>query len=158
MKIDMVTFDEMSQMGIVLLVTDSDKRALPIWVGLFEAQAILLKIQGSVFPRPLTHDLLKNCIENLGGKVESVVVTELTKNTFFAHMNIQKDGKPVCIDCRPSDAIALAVRTNVPIYVEDKVFEESSVDKDEFIKEQKEKLYTTYLESLDDEDLDRLKH
>ena len=158
LKIDTVTFDELSQMGIVLLVADDDKRALPIWIGLFEAQAILFKLQNSYFPRPLTHDLLKNCIEKLDGKIDCIVISDISKNTFIAELHISSKGKEIVIDSRPSDAIALAVRVEIPIYVNENVFEKGSVDKEKFIKEQKERIYKTYLESLDDEDVGKLKH
>lgn len=158
LKVDTVTFDELSQMGIVLLVTEDNKRALPIWIGLFEAQSILFKLQGSFFPRPLTHDLLKNCIEQLGGKVEYILINDLNKNTFFAEIHIKREEKEIIVDSRPSDAIAIAVRAEAPIYVSEKIFEESSVEKEDFLREQKEKIYKTYLESLDDDEIGKLKH
>jgi len=158
MKVDTVIFGDLSQMGIVLLVTEDNERAIPIWVGLFEAQAIMFKLQGSVFPRPLTHDLLKNCIEKLSGKVEYILINDINKNTFYAEIHIIANNKKIVIDSRPSDAIALAVRTNSQIYVDEKVFEASSVDKEEFLKEQREKIYKAYLESLEDDNTGKLKH
>ena len=155
-KVETVTFDESSQMGIVLL--DVDKRTLPIWIGLFEAQAILLKLQGTSFPRPLTHDLLKNCIETLGGKMEYILINDIIKGTFYAQIHILLDSKKIAIDSRPSDAIALAVRVNMPVYVDEHVFESTNVDRDDFLKQQKEKLYRAYLESLGDDEIGKLKH
>jgi uncharacterized protein len=155
-KVETVTFDEASQMGIVLLTIND--RTLPIWVGLFEAQAVLLKLQNSSFPRPLTHDLLKNCIEKLDGRVEYVYINDIVKGTFYAQIHISRAPGKIIIDSRPSDAIALAVRVNVPIYIDEKVFETSSVDKREFLEQQKEKLYRSYLESLGDDEIGKLKH
>ena len=155
-KVETVTFDEASQMGIILL--NVDDRTLPIWVGLFEAQAILLKLQNSSFPRPLTHDLLRNCIEKLGGKVEYVFINDIIKGTFYAQIHISLKGERIIMDSRPSDAIALAVRVNVPIYIDEKVFESGSVDREEFLEQQKEKLYRAYLESLGDDEIGKLKH
>lgn len=157
-KIETVSFDETAQMGIVLIVEEKGERAVPIWIGIFETQAIMLKLKGTQFPRPLTHDLLKNCIDRLGGSVEYVLVNDISQNTFYAQIHIIKNGKKDIIDSRPSDAIALAVRVNAPVYVNEKVLELSGVSKKDFSKQQKEKLYRSYLESLDDEDMGKLKH
>ena len=157
-KIETVSFDETAQMGIVLLVEENGERAVPIWVGIFETQAIMIKMKETHFPRPLTHDLLKSCMEKLGGKVEYVLINDIMDNTFYAQIHIAKDDKKDIIDSRPSDAIALAVRVNAPIYVNEKVFELSGVNKENFLKEQKEKLYLSYLESLEDDDMGKLKH
>jgi len=101
---------------------------------------------------------LKSCMEKLGGKVEYVLINDILDNTFYAQIHIVKDDRKDILDSRPSDAIALAVRVNVPIYVNEKVFEFSGVNKENFLKDQKEKLYLSYLESLEDDDMGKLKH
>ena len=96
---------------------------LPIWVGVFEANAIAMQIENVAPPRPMTHDLLRNVISDLKGRVERVIVTELRENTFYAVIMLQVDGDAVAIDARPSDAIALALRTSAPIFVDEQVLE-----------------------------------
>jgi len=157
-KVDSVTFDEVSQMGIVIISDPKSNRVLPVWVGIFEAQAILFKLQNSYFPRPLTHDLLKICIEQLNGKVEYVLINKIEHNTYYAQLHISQNDEKIVVDARPSDAIALAVRVDVPVYVDEKIMETNGVDREEFLREQKEKLYRSFLESLDDEDMGKLKH
>lgn len=157
-RIESVNFDYATQMGVVVLSDETSQRIVPIWVGLFEAQAILFKLKGSSFARPLTHDLLKNCIETLNGKVEFVYINEISQNTFFAEIHISQNGEKITIDSRPSDAIALALRSNVPVYVSEKVFEISSVDKEEFLRQQKENQFRYYLETLDNDDFGKFKH
>ena len=155
-KVDNVTFDDSSQMGIILL--SAQNRVLPIWIGIFEAQSILLRIQETSFPRPLTHDLLKNSIEQMGGSLEYVFLNEILNGTYYAQIHLQKDGQKMTLDCRPSDAIALAIRSGIPIYVDEKIFESCSVDKEDFLKQQKDRLYKAYLESLGDDEIGKLKH
>jgi len=155
-KVDTITFDESSHMGIIVLAVKD--MAVPIWVGLFEAQSILLKLQGTPFPRPLTHDLLRNSIQKLSGKLEYVYINDIKDGTFYAQIHLKQDGKKKVIDSRPSDAIALAVRADIPIYVDEKVYRTSRVDKKELMKEQKEKMYKAYLESLGDDEIGKLKH
>lgn len=161
-KLADLLFDEITQMGIILLEEEAavgeHKRVLPIWVGMFEAQAILFKLQNLFFPRPLTHDLLKNVIESLSGKIEYVVITKIQDNTYYAEIHIIKNNTKVIIDSRPSDAIALAVRVDVPIYVAEDVILNAGVEKEEFIKEQKEKLLKQLLELADIDEEDKLKH
>ncbi len=162
-KIADLMFDEVSQMGIVLLEEETQqiqnvkKKVLPIWIGMFEAQAILFKLQNLFFPRPLTHDLLKNIIETLKFSVEYVIITKIENNTFFAEIHIKKDKEKFVIDSRPSDALALAVRVDADIYVNEEVILQAGVDKEEFIKEQKDKLLKQLLEFIDEED-NKLKH
>lgn len=157
-KVEAVTFDEISQMGIVLLSEKEGKRVLPVWVGIFEAQAILFRLQNSYFPRPLTHDLFKITIEQLGGKVDFIYLNKIEQNTYYAQIHITQEKKELVIDSRPSDAIAVALRVEVPIYIDEKVMDLNAVNKDDFMKNQKEKSYKTYLESLEEEDLGKLKH
>lgn len=156
-----VLFDELTQMGIILLeeITEAEnRRVLPIWIGMFEAQAIMFKLQNLFFPRPLTHDLLKNCIEQLSGKIEQVVITKIKENTYYAEIHILQNDKKVIIDSRPSDAVALAVRCDVPIYVEEEVMQVAGVDKEQFIKEQKDKILKQVLELIDTDEEKKLKH
>jgi bifunctional DNase/RNase len=104
-----------------------EERLLPIWIGPFEAEAIALRLQGTQVPRPLTHDLLKAVIEGLGASVSHVVINDLSDSTFYASIVMQVDGQEVEIDARPSDAIALAVRTQAPIYAAESVMETAAI-------------------------------
>ncbi|MDI6786530.1 MAG: bifunctional nuclease family protein [bacterium] len=129
---------------IVILSDKENKRVLPIWVGFFEAQAILFALENVPVPRPLTHDLMSNIINILGGKVTHIVINALKNNTYFARINISKDDKSLEIDSRPSDAIALALREKATIFVPDPVLNMASmpkqpIDEDE-LKKFKEKL------------------
>lgn len=117
-----VGFDHFSNSPVVILQDKEKKRAMPIWVGVFEAQAIALELQGVPPPRPLTHDLLKNILEQIGVQFEKVVVSELKGNTYYAQIYLAAGGKPLAIDSRPSDAIALALRFHRPIFVAKELF------------------------------------
>ena len=106
----------------VVVLEDVEKtRLVPIWIGVNEGNAIALEMQGEKFPRPLTHDLLVNLIKEMGGKTEKIVVNDLKENSYYALITIQHNGKTVEIDARPSDALALAVRVQCPIYIDEKV-------------------------------------
>jgi len=131
--IDSIRVSLMSQHRIVVLKEESGARFLPIWIGPFEADAITLQLQGIDTPRPLTHDLLKTVIETLGGEVLHIVISALEKNTYFARIVLDVDGDTVEIDSRPSDAIALGVRVNAPIYVADEVMEQAGLKPEEEI-------------------------
>ena len=126
-KIDSVRVSLMSQHRLVVLREGDSPRFLPIWIGPFEADAIIVKLQGVEITRPLTHDLLENTIEKLGAEIERVAITELRDDTFYAELILRVDGRRMAIDCRPSDAIALAVRARVPIYVADVIFEQAGI-------------------------------
>jgi bifunctional DNase/RNase len=126
-KIDGIQINLMSQHRVVLLKEVNAERYLMIWVGPFEAEAINVELQQVDFPRPLTHDLLKSVIEALHAAVERVIVTELRNDTFFAQIILSVDGRTLIIDSRPSDAMALAVRVRVPIYVAEKVMAEAGI-------------------------------
>ena len=117
------------QRVVILKVKDSD-RYLPIWIGAAEADAIAVKLQDVDVPRPLTHDLLRSVISQMGATVDQIIVSDLNNDTFFAKIVIQHNGTTLEIDARPSDAIALAVRTQAPIFVEDTVLERASVEMD----------------------------
>ena len=123
-----VSFDLVGKQPIVLLKTMEGNRFLPIWIGHAEAAAILMKLQNAATPRPMTHDLVTDILGELGAKVTQVAVTELRENTFFAQLTIQQDGSEVEIDSRPSDAIALAVRADAPIFVADEVIDDSAIE------------------------------
>jgi bifunctional DNase/RNase len=131
--IDSIRVSLMSQHRIVVLKEESGARFLPIWIGPFEADAITLQLQGIDTPRPLTHDLLKTVIETLGGEVLHIVISALEKNTYYARIVLDVDGDTVEIDSRPSDAIALGVRVNAPIYVADEVMEQAGLKPEEEI-------------------------
>ncbi|MBU1261778.1 bifunctional nuclease family protein [bacterium] len=136
-----VAFDGSTNMPIVVL-KDKRDRTLPIWIGILEAQSILFALENIKTPRPLTHDLLKNIIENLGAELKEVAITNLTNNTFYAKVVMGIDGKTAEIDSRPSDAIALAIRTSSPIFVADSLFTNQTatpIDDDE-VKRFKEEL------------------
>lgn len=114
--------------GPFVLLRDSRGRAMPIWIGNAEALSISIAIDGTPTQRPLTHELLRNLLERLGATVDSALVDDLYNNTYYAKLAIRADGKAMEIDCRPSDAIAVALRCRVPIYVADAVLEEAQVD------------------------------
>lgn len=131
MKIKGLMVDPVTNMPIVILKDESEDRVLPIWVGIFEANAIALRIEEIETPRPMTHDLLRNLLESLHARVEKIVVTELRDNTYFAQIHLDVEGLARQIDARPSDAIALALRTDAAIFVEHEVLEQSrTLDED----------------------------
>jgi bifunctional DNase/RNase len=126
MKIKGLMIDPVSNMPIIILKNDEGDSVLPIWVGIFEANAIAMQLESVVSPRPMTHDLLKNVIEGLHAKIARVVINDLKDNTFFANIFLDRNGDDLCIDSRPSDAMALALRAEAPIYVEKSVLEKSA--------------------------------
>jgi bifunctional DNase/RNase len=156
MKVRGLALDPVSNMPIIILRDEDDKRSLPIWVGIFEANAIALQMENIATPRPMTHDLLRNVITDLEGSVDRVVVSDLKDNTFYAIIHLTVRGERVVIDARPSDAIALALRTRSPILVEETVidnaktvdFASERADSDQLQK---------WLESLDPEELGKYK-
>jgi bifunctional DNase/RNase len=123
-----VSFDLVGKQPIVLLKTADGNRYLPIWIGQPEAAAILMKLQGAATPRPMTHDLVTELLEQLDAQVVRITVTELRDNTFYASITVQQNGSEIEIDSRPSDAIALAVRAEAPIFAADRVIEESAIE------------------------------
>jgi len=123
MKVEGLTLDPLTNMPIIILKDLLSDKALPIWVGYFEANAIALEIEKINTPRPMTHDLLRSIITSLHAKVKHVLINDLKDNTFFAVISVIQNGSDMTIDSRPSDAIALALRTKSPIFVEDKVIE-----------------------------------
>jgi bifunctional DNase/RNase len=123
-----VSFDLVGKQPIVLLKTAEGDKYLPIWIGHPEAAAILMKLQGSSPPRPLTHDLLTSILDQLDCEVSRITVTELRENTFYARITLVRNGTEIEIDSRPSDAIALAVRADAKIFAADEVIEESGIE------------------------------
>jgi bifunctional DNase/RNase len=123
-----VSFDIVGKQPIVLLKTADGNKFLPIWIGHPEAAAILMKLQGASTPRPMTHDLLTDMLSQLEARVIRITVTELRDSTFYASITIQQDGSEIEVDSRPSDAIALAVRAEAPIFADDRVIEESAIE------------------------------
>ena len=156
MTIKGLMVDPVTNMPIVILKDKAGERVLPIWVGIFEANAIALQIENVATPRPMTHDLLRNVISDLDGRVERVVVSDLRDNTLYAVIHLTVKGESVAVDARPSDAIALALRTRSPILVEENVIDNAkSVD---FNSERADSdRLQKWLESLDPEDLGKYK-
>lgn len=151
-----IALDPITNMPIIILKDPEEKRALPIWVGIFEANAIALELEKIATPRPMTHDLIKNILDGLGATVQQIVVNDLKDNTFFAVIEVSYNGNVVNIDSRPSDAIALALRVNAPIYVTEKVVSKAKrID----IAEEKEDSdrWKEWLENLKPEDFGKYK-
>lgn len=155
MKIRGLVMDPATNMPIVILKEVQSDTVLPIWVGLYEANAIALEIEKSTTPRPMTHDLLRNLIRDLNATVEKVVVTELKNDTFYAVIWMNQEGVPVSIDARPSDALALALRSDCPIYVSEEVIRVAKLAPS--MAETSPEDLRRWLEGLNDEDLGRYK-
>jgi len=160
MQIEMVIkglmVDPVTNMPIIVLRDREGDRVLPIWVGVFEANAIALQIENIATPRPMTHDLLRNVIADLNGRVERVVVSDLRENTFYALIYVATGTDVVAVDARPSDAIALALRTQAPILVEEHVIDNAKgldLAQDRGDTERLQR----WLESLDPEELGKYK-
>ena len=155
MSIKGLMLDPVSNSPIVVLKDDAEKFFLPIWVGIFEANAIALQLENVSTPRPMTHDLLRNMISELDARVTRVVINDLRDSTFFAQIRLITGEKTLELDARPSDAIALALRADAPIYVAQSVLEQAqtispdSEDQDEKMKK--------WFEQLDTEDLGKYK-
>lgn len=127
MTVGGLTLDPVTKTPIVILRDSENKLNLPIWIGLLEATAMATELEGIKMARPMTHDLLRNLLGELGATVEAIEVTDLRDNTYYALIHLDVGGQRVSVDCRPSDAISLALRTKSPIYVAKKVLESSSV-------------------------------
>lgn len=156
MKIKGLVVDPISKMPIVVLENPDNEQILPIWIGVFEANAIALKIESVSTPRPMTHDLLINFLEKLNIHIEKVVVCDVKDNTFYAVIHCRSNNQVIVIDSRPSDAIALALRANAPIFVEDEVVKKSHSLKFESDLGDSEKL-KKWLENLKPENLGKYK-
>ena len=156
MKIRVLMLDPVTNMPIVILKDVNGNSVLPIWVGIYEANAIALEIEKVTTPRPMTHDLIKNLLVGLEAQVHKIVVTELRDDTFYALIWLERDGQVISIDSRPSDALALALRTDSPIYVEEDVLKNSKISSAASDKVSNEEL-RKWLENLGDEDMGRYK-
>jgi bifunctional DNase/RNase len=156
MTIKGLMVDPITNMPIVMLKDMQGERVLPIWVGIFEANAIALQIENIATPRPMTHDLLRNVIKDLDGSVERVVVCDLRDNTFYAVIYLNVRGESVAVDARPSDAIALALRTRSPILVDETVIDNArTVDLSSDREDSKH--LKKWLEELDPDELGKYK-
>jgi len=155
MKIRGLLMDPVTNTPIVILRDCGNETVLPIWVGVYEANAIALEIEKVSTPRPMTHDLIKNVLAGLDARVHKVVVTELKEDTFYAVIWMERDGKIISVDSRPSDALALALRVDCPIFVEEEVLKTSkkAANASETTSEELRK----WLEGLNDEDLGHYK-
>jgi len=135
-KVDSIRASLMSEHRVIILKDIGADRYLPIWIGPYEAEAIAIRLRNVEVARPLTHDLLKNVIAEMGGEISRIVVTDLRDDTFYARITVHLDGQRMEIDSRPSDAIALAVRANVPIFVNESVMEEAGITPETDITEE----------------------
>ena len=148
--------DPVTNMPIVILRDKEGERVLPIWVGIFEANAIALQIENIATPRPMTHDLLRNVIRDLNGAVEKIVVSDLRESTFYALIYLRVGQEEVAVDARPSDALALALRTQAPIFVEEHVIDNAKTVDLSPEPANADRLQK-WLESLDPEELGKYK-
>jgi len=156
MDVKALIVDPIANMPVVILRDAEDRSFLPIWVGVFEANAIALQLEGVRTPRPMTHDLLRQTIRQLDGTVERVVITKLHENTFYAEIHLTVGGRSVVVDSRPSDAIALALRSSSPVFVEESVLEKSQAQDDSSEAQSHERL-RKWFEEADPESLGKYK-
>jgi bifunctional DNase/RNase len=161
MKVSGLTIDPITNTPIVILKDMQENKAIPIWIGLFEASAIATELEKVVFSRPMTHDLLNECLKTLDITVSKIEIVDIRNNTFFANIYLTREGQNFSIDARPSDAIALALRAHAPIYVEESVIEKSrNVDfgiKITDLDKLKEEKIKEFLENLSAEDFGKYK-
>jgi bifunctional DNase/RNase len=156
MKIRGLMMDPVTNMPIVILKDSGGSAILPIWVGVYEANAIALEIEKVQTPRPMTHDLIKNVLMGLNVRVQKIVVNDLREDTFYALIWLERNGESITIDSRPSDALALALRTDAPIFVEEEVLKSSRIAGAISEKVNSEEL-RRWLENLDEDDLGKYK-
>jgi len=156
MKVKGLVVDPISKMPIVVLENTQKEQILPIWIGVFEANAIALSIENIETPRPMTHDLLKAVLEKTGISVDKIVVNDVRNNTFYALIHCRRNDMPFTFDCRPSDAIALALRVSAPIFVDEQVVSKANGLQFEKDYESSEKL-RKWLENLRPEDFGKYK-
>ncbi|MGC2637655.1 MAG: bifunctional nuclease family protein [Acidobacteriaceae bacterium] len=157
MKIRGLMVDPSTNMPVVILKDPNSEAVLPIWVGLYEAQAIQLEVVKATTPRPYTHDLLKNVVTGLNAQVRRVVVSELRGDTFYAVIWVEQNGEIVAIDARPSDALALALRSDCPIFVAEEVLQAAKVVPNAAEAQPSEQDLRRWLENLGDEDMGKYK-
>jgi bifunctional DNase/RNase len=149
--------DPATNMPIVVLKDVASETVMPIWVGIFEANAIAIEIEKVSAPRPMTHDLTRNLIHHLNGTLEKIVITELRDDTFFATLWLRQDNEQLSIDARPSDAIALALRADCPIYVSEQVMQSAKLNTSGPAEGPTAEQLRGWLEGLNDEDMGRYK-
>lgn len=149
--------DPATNMPIIILKDAGSDAVMPIWVGMFEANAIAIEIEKLAAPRPMTHDLTRNLIHHLNGELESVVITEIRDETFLASLRLRQGGEAVLVDARPSDAIALALRFDCPIYVAEEVMQQARLSTTGLTDGPAVEHLRGWLEGLNDEDLGRYK-
>lgn len=149
--------DPATNMPIVVLKDVASETVMPIWVGIFEANAIAIEIEKVSAPRPMTHDLTRNLIRHLNGSLEKIVITELRDDTFFATLWLRQDNERLAIDARPSDAIALALRADCPIYVSEQVMQSAKLNTTGPADGPTAEQLRGWLEGLNDEDMGRYK-
>ena len=149
--------DPATNMPIVVLKDVASETVMPIWVGIFEANAIAIEIEKVAAPRPMTHDLTRNLIHHLNGSLERVVITELRDDTFFATLWLRQNNEQLAIDARPSDAIALALRADCPIYVSEQVMQSAKLNTSGPPEGPTAEQLRGWLEGLNDEDMGRYK-
>jgi uncharacterized protein len=152
MEIHSVNLDVLSSQPVVVLHEKTTRRFLPIWIGQFEATAIMLEMQGIEPSRPLTHDLMKSLVDNLEGAVQRIVVSDIQDGTFFATIHMTKNGSELEIDARPSDAIALAVRTGAPIFAEEAVLDQAAIVQEGENEEAEIERFREFIDAIEPED------
>ena len=157
MRVIGITIDPVTQSPIVILRDKENLNTLPIWIGILEANSIAVALEKLSFPRPMTHDLFKNLLEQIGVRLLRIEVTDIRENTYYAALHMEAGGKPVVVDSRPSDAIAIAVRMGAPIMVRDQVLEKAlKTDSPAGAEGEKDK-WTELLEKMDPEDYSKYK-
>lgn len=160
-RVSGLTIDPLTNTPIVILKDLAGKRAVPIWIGLFEASAIATELEKISFSRPMTHDLMRDMLKIMDAKVTRIEIIDLRNNTFFACIHLLRNGSTLILDSRPSDAVALALRVNAPIYIDEQVIEKSrnidfSKKVDELDTQKKDQL-KDFLENLPEEDFGKYK-
>ena len=161
MKVTGLTIDPITNTPIVILKDLQENKAIPIWIGLFEASAIATELEKITFSRPMTHDLFNECLKMLSVTINKIEIVDIRNNTFFANINMSREGREFTIDARPSDAIALALRAHAPIFIDENVIEKSrNVDfgiKITDLDKMKEDKIKEFLENLSAEDFGKYK-
>jgi uncharacterized protein len=152
MNVAGIALDATTRVPIVLLKDSTERRALPIWIGQNEARAILSVLENQSCPRPMTHDLLGNCLTSLGVSLDRVIIHSLEDNTFFAVLTLKQGETTQRVDARPSDAIALALRLNAPIWVMEEVVADASIPVDQEADEEEQAAFRQFLDNIRPED------
>lgn len=156
MKVAALALDKNTKSPYVLLRDEEERFSLPIYIGLMEANAIAMELEKMKFPRPMTHDLLAAVIRSMKGSLTRIEVTQLKENTFYAILTIERDGEVIEVDARPSDSIALALRMEAPIFVNELVLKDANVSIEEHDADERQK-WKEFLENLDEDDFGKYK-